>query len=84
MPFDKRFIEAIDVPYLKGFTSLKISTSESYDRNSTANQINRHLGLNQQATQTTRVTMFANKYPWEKARRLFGVVSGYGAQLPTK
>ena len=43
-----------------------------------------HLGLNQQATQTTRVTMFANKYPWEKARRLFGVVSGYGAQLPAK
>lgn len=84
MPFDKRFIDAIDAPYLKGFTSLKISTSESYDRNSTANQINRHLGLNQQATQTTRVTMFANKYPWEKARRLFGVVSGYGAQIPKK
>ncbi|CEN52583.1 hypothetical protein CCAN11_2480013 [Capnocytophaga canimorsus] len=24
--------------------------------------------------------MFANRYPWQKARKLFGVVKGYGAQ----
>lgn len=84
MPLDKRFIGAIDAPYLKGFMSLKIVSSENYDRNSTANQVNRYLGQNQQATQTTRVTMFANKYPWEKARKLFGAVPGYGAQTPKK
>ena len=46
--------------------------------------MNRYLGLNQQGTKTTRVTMFANKYPWEKARNLFGAVKGYGAQVPEK
>ncbi|MFJ1425045.1 right-handed parallel beta-helix repeat-containing protein [Capnocytophaga canimorsus] len=80
MPFNKAFIAAIDAPYLKGFTELKISTTESYDANSSANQLNRFLGLNQQGTSTTRVTMFANRYPWQKARNLFGVVKGYGAQ----
>lgn len=84
MPFIESFISAIDAPYLKGFTELKLTTSESYDANSLANQLNRHLGLNQQGTSTTRVTMFANKYPWEKARKLFGAVKGYGAQMPEK
>ena len=84
MPFDQSFISAIDAPYLKGFTELKISTSENYDANSSANQLNRFLGLNQQGTSTTRVSMFANKYPWEKARNLFGAVKDYGAQTPEK
>ena len=44
MPLDKRFIGAIDAPYLEGFMSLKIVSSENYDRNSTANQVNRYLG----------------------------------------
>ena len=79
-----RNISAIDAPYLKGFTELKLSTSENYDANSSANQLNRFLGLNQQGTSTTRVSMFANKYPWEKARNLFGAVKGYGAQTPEK
>ena len=80
MPFNEAFIAAIDAPYLKGVTSLKMTKTESYDANSGANQLNRFLGLNQQGTQTIRVSMFANKYPWEKARDLFGVVKGYGAQ----
>lgn len=84
MPFDKKFISAIDAAYLKGFTELKISHTESYDAKSTSNQINRALGLNQQGTSTTRVSMFANKYPWEKARKLFGAVKNYGAQIPQK
>lgn len=82
MPFDQNFISAIDAPYLKGFTELKISDSQSYDANSSANQLNRYLGLNQQGTKITRVSMFANKYPWEKARDLFGAVKDYGAQKP--
>lgn len=82
MPFDQNFISAIDAPYLKGYTELKRSESQSYDPNSSANQVNRYLGLNQQATKTTRVSMFANKYPWEKARDLFGAVKDYGAQKP--
>lgn len=80
MPFNEAFMAAIDAPYLKGVTSLKMSKTESYDANSSANQLNRFLGLNQQGTQIIRVSMFANKYPWEKARELFGAVKDYGAQ----
>ena len=83
MPFIQSFISAIYAPYLKGFTELKLTKTESYDANSSANQVNRYLGLNQQGTSTTRVSMFANKYPWEKARNLFGAVKDYGAQKPT-
>lgn len=82
MPLDHNFISAIDDSHLKGYLSLKVVSSESYDASSTANQMNRYLGLNQQGTSTTRVSMFANKYPWAKARNLFGVVRDYGAQIP--
>jgi len=29
-----------------------------------------------------RPSMYCNKYPWEKAKDLFGKVAGYGAQMP--
>ena len=62
--------------------SLKVITSQSYDANSTANQINRLFGMNQQGSETVRPNMYGNKYPWEKAMDLFGKVPGYGAQMP--
>ena len=84
MPIYQAFINAIDAPYLKGYNSIKITQTQQYDANSSANQINRQLGINQQANSTTRVTMYANKYPWQKAKLLFGTVKGYGAQLINK
>ena len=76
------FIDAIDKPYLEGYMSLTIVSSQSYDPNSAANQVNRLFGLNQQGTETVRPSMYCNKYPWEKAKDLFGKVANYGAQMP--
>ena len=76
------FLKAIDQPYLEGFLTLKIMSSQSYNANSAANQANRMFGLNQQGTEIVRPSMYCNKYPWEKAKDLFGKVNNYGAQLP--
>ena len=76
------FIQAIDQPYLEGFMSLKIIQSQSYNANSAANQVNRLFGLNQQGSEIVRPSMYCNKYPWEKAKDLFGKVPGYAAQMP--
>ena len=76
------FINAIDQAYLQGFMSLKVVSSRSYDPNSAANQINRIFGQNQVGSEIVRPNMFGNKYPWEKAKDLFGKVPGYGAQMP--
>ena len=76
------FLNAIDKSYLEGFLSLKIMSSQSYNPNSAANQINRIFGLNQQGSEIVRPSMYCNKYPWEKAKDLFGVIADYGAQLP--
>ena len=76
------FINAIDPSYLEGFLSLKIISSQTYNANSAANQVNRMFGLNQTGSEIVRPSMYCNKYPWEKAKDLFGVVKGYGAQMP--
>ena len=76
------FINAIDKSYLEGFMTLKIIQSQSYNANSAANQVNRMFGLNQQGSEIVRPSMYGNKYPWEKAKDLFGKVRGYGAQIP--
>ena len=76
------FINAIDKAYLEGFMSLSMIQSQSYNPNSAANQVNRIFGLNQQGTEIVRPSMYCNKYPWEKAKDLFGKVPGYGAQMP--
>ena len=76
------FLNAIDQPYLQGFMNLEIVKSQSYDANSTINQINRIFGQNQVGSEIVRPNMFGNKYPWEKAKDLFGKVPGYGAQMP--
>ncbi len=76
------FINAIDKSYLEGFLALTIMSSQSYNPNSAANQVNRMFGMNQQGTEIVRPSMYCNKYPWEKAKDLFGKVPGYGAQMP--
>ncbi|MBO4571736.1 MAG: right-handed parallel beta-helix repeat-containing protein [Bacteroidales bacterium] len=76
------FLNAIDQSYLQGYMNLSIVTSQSYDPNSAANQINRIFGQNQRGTEIVRPNMYCNKYPWEKAKDLFGKVPGYGAQIP--
>lgn len=76
------FINAIDQPYLQGYMNLKVISSQSYNPNSAANQVNRIFGMNQTGSEIVRPNMYCNKYPWEKAKDLFGKVAGYGAQIP--
>lgn len=82
LPASSNFKDVIDQPYLKGFASLKVMTTESYDPNSAANLYREAHGLNKQGTSTTRVSMFGNRYNFDKAVLLFGAEPGYGAQLP--
>jgi hypothetical protein len=70
----------INEAYLKGFLSMVYSEKVDYDANSPANQFRRAFGMNQVATMTNKVDMYANRYPLEDARKLFGAVEGYGAQ----
>lgn len=80
LPSSSKLKDIIDQPYLKGFASLKIMTTESYDANSAANQYREAHGLNKQGTMTTRVSMFGNRYNFDKAIKLFGAENGFGAQ----
>ncbi len=82
LPSTSKFKDVIDQPYLKGYASLEIITTESYDPNSAANLYREAHGLNKQGTMTTRVSMFGNRYNFDKAVQLFGAEPEYGAQLP--
>ncbi len=82
LPGTSKFKDVIDQAYLKGYASLEIITTESYDPNSAANLFREAFGLNKQGTMTTRVSMFGNRYNFDKAVQLFGAEPGYGAQLP--
>ena len=70
----------INKAYLAGFINLKSSTSMSVDYNSSANQFRSALGMNLTGTGNTTASMYANRYPYEDALKLFGAVDGYGAQ----
>jgi hypothetical protein len=65
---------------LKGFASLKVVRSSNFDANSAANQYRQAHGLNMQGTETIRVSMYGNRYNFDKAMKFFGAKSGYGAQ----
>jgi hypothetical protein len=70
----------INKAYLEGYLSARYSEQADFDRNSQANQWRSAMGMNMQGTISSSVTMFGNKYPWREASKLFGNVSGYGAQ----
>ncbi|MBK8610042.1 MAG: hypothetical protein IPL84_08850 [Chitinophagaceae bacterium] len=71
-------------PYLRGFYSARYSETTSYDPNSGSNQWARALGMNQQGSMTSKVSMFMNKYPWQETLKLFGASSIAGARQPYK
>lgn len=82
LPESSKFKEFIDPAYLKGYASLEIISTSSYDPNSAANLYREAHGLDKQGTMTTRVSMFGNRYNFDKAMKFFGAEPGYGAQLP--
>jgi len=74
------FKGVIDEPYLNGFLSVSYKETTSHDPNSPANQLRAALGMNQQGTIQSSVSMYANRYPWREALKFFGAMQGYGAQ----
>ena len=72
----------IDKDYLEGFLSTRYTEEEDYDPDSPANAMREMLGLNKQGKLTTSVSMFANRYSWKEALKLFGAVDGVGAKNP--
>ena len=80
----KAFKGVIDESFLQAFLNATYTEKTDYDPNSPANVFRSAFGLNQQGTITSKVTMFANPYPFESAVKFFGAVPGFGAQVPAK
>ncbi len=74
------FIDSIDPDYLQGFASLKVVSSSSFDPNSAANLYRQAHGMNMQGSETIRVSMYGNRYNFDKALKFFGAKEGFGAQ----
>jgi len=70
----------IAAPYLKGFIGITGTQTSEFNPNSSLNQFRNALGMNMQGTETVRVSMYGNRYPYEKTFELFGAIKGYGAQ----
>ena len=76
------FKGVIDTKYLEAFLNATYSEKVDYDENSPMNQFRAALGLNKLGKITSKVSMFANPYPFESAIKFFGAVQGVGAQKP--
>ena len=75
------FAGIIDTAYLEGFLSAAYTESADFDPDSQANQLREAMGLNPVGKLTTKVTMYANKYPFtDDIFDFWGAVEDYGAQ----
>ena len=75
------FAGIIDPAYLEGFLSAAYTESADFDPDSQANQLRAAMGMNTVGKLTSKVTMYANKYPFTDAIFGFwGAVEDYGAQ----
>lgn len=72
----------INEAYLNGFINVSYKESLSNNPNSPENQFRQAMGMNQTGTMTSSATMFANRYPFDDALKMFGAIKGYGAQMP--
>lgn len=83
LPGDAPVLKAMDQDYLQAFANLKvISESQNFNPNSASNQFRQAMGMNMQGSETRRVSMYGNRYNFDKAMQLFGAMPGYGAQKP--
>lgn len=74
------FANILDPVYLNAFLSLTVSETTDYDPSSPENQFRAALGINTVGKISTKVSMFANPYPYDSAVKFFGAVPGFGAQ----
>ena len=79
-----KFKGVIDEAFLQAFLSATYTEKTDFDPNSPANVFRSALGINQQGTITSKVSMFANPYPLESAVKFFGAIKDFGAQAFVK
>ncbi|MBR3698908.1 MAG: DUF1565 domain-containing protein [Bacteroidales bacterium] len=72
----------INEAYLNGFINASYKETLNSNPNSPENQFRSAMGMNQTGTMTSSATMFANRYPFEDALKMFGAIKDFGAQLP--
>ena len=83
LPAGSPVIAAFDKDYLEAFANLKvIAQSQNFNPNSASNQFRQATGQNMQGSEIRRVSMYGNRYNFDKALKLFGAMPGYGAQKP--
>lgn len=83
LPAGSPVIAAFDKDYLEAFANLKvIAQSSNFNPNSASNQFRQATGQNMQGSEIRRVSMYGNRYNFDKALKLFGAMPGYGAQKP--
>lgn len=70
----------IDEKFLIAFLNAAYSEKVDYDENSPVNQFRAAWGLNKQGKISSKVSMYANPYPFESAIKFFGAVVDFGAQ----
>ena len=72
--------QAINEPYLKGYLGLTMTQKSKFDENSAMNTFRSAMGMNKQGTEVVRVSMYANRYPFDDIPKLWGAIPGKGAQ----
>lgn len=72
----------INEAYLNGFMNASYKESTNFDPNSDANTFRQAMGMNMVGTMSSSASMFANRYPFNDALKMFGAVKDYGAQMP--
>ena len=70
----------VNEAYLNGFINLKGTSTMTADYSSSANQFRSAMGMNIVGTGNSVTNMYANRYPWREALKLFGAINGVGAQ----
>ena len=77
----KVFKGIIDQAFLEAFLNASYTETTDYNPNSPANQFRAAMGMNTQGSIKSKVSMYANKYPFsDNVMKFFGAVKGYGAQ----
>lgn len=75
------FKDIIDMNYLNAFLNATYTEKTDYDPNSPANVFRSALGMNTRGTIQSKVSMFANPYPYDSAVKFFGALKDFGAQV---
>jgi len=68
--------------YLEAFLAARYSETVDFNPDSPANLWREVMGMNKQGKITSQASMFMNRYPWQETLKLFGAVTGVGAQKP--